>query len=149
MTKFKIIALSRTDNNKCVFGKLAKLHHQAFKDIGQNEKDFHAFLSTKEETLLVAMQGTVLLGYILFAEKEDELYLQWLAVKKPFQKTGIAKKLISKAELYAKSKKLKSVMLDTRNRFRSAICLYLNMNYKIIGTWTNSNDLMIRLRKVL
>ncbi len=149
MTKIKIVELSRSHTDKSTFKKLAKLHHQAFKSIGQNEKDFQAFLTTKEETLLVAMQAKELLGYILFATKENELYLQWLAVKKRSQNGGVAKKLISKAELFAKRMKMTSVMLDTRNRFRPAICLYLKMNYKIIGTWTNNSDLMVRLRKIL
>lgn len=128
----------------------AKLHAQTFKEIGESLKSGKEIVgdSDPNQHTIVALEGKKVVGYAVAYGRSRTCYFGWLGVAKARRNRGLAQALGKSIESWAKRNKSKSLMLDSRNRYKSAIRLYLRMGYDIVGTWENHDgEIMIRLRK--
>ncbi len=78
----------------------------------------------------------ILCGLIYFYEKEERnskiIHLNHIAVKKEYQKQGIATALINHMEKYAKENKISKISLDVTLENKSAVLLYKKLHFKEI-----------------
>lgn len=131
---------------------VAKLLSQTFKEIGMSEKKSLMEAERVRSTSLafVAMRGGKVVGFALASSPANDIYLSWFAVASSERGEGIGAGILDLLEKTAKKKKVRTITLDTRNRFKRANVLYVKRGYDIIGTWAQTDgETMIRFRKKL
>ncbi len=93
----------------------------------------------KGEAFVICAYDTnknIICGLIYFYEKQERnnkiIHLNHIAVKKEYQKQGIATELISRMEKYAKENKISKISLDVTLENKSAVLLYKKLHFKEI-----------------
>jgi ribosomal protein S18 acetylase RimI-like enzyme len=130
----------------------AGLHFRAFREIGMSAKQAKSDFEKLPPTAfaLVAVYREEVLGYATAGKNGRDLYLGWFAVNAQTRRRGVGRALLKELEKRAKKQKIKTITLDTRNRFRPANIFYLKNGFAIVGTWLNADgETMIRFRKNL
>lgn len=143
-------SIKKTDPSQIT--KLAKMHASIFAEIGETAKSGREMLGEdrKNRCALVAETGSDPVGYAVVYGGSETAYFAWLGVSPKARRKNAGTLLLKGVEAWSRKNKSKTVMLDTRNRYASAICFYLKNDYKIVGTWIGTDgDTMIRLRKKL
>ncbi len=124
----------------------AKLHELAFSQIGETAEDFLEGIKRSEIKTWVAVYKNNILGYIQAKPKGAELFCTWFAVGKKMQGLGVGSSLVKKLRSHGKKMQFKAIRLETRNRFKKAICFYLNHDYQIKSTRIGKDgDTMIEM----
>ena len=140
--KFEVRNIKKTD-----FSYVARLHFNEFKVIGGNVSDFEKSLKLCPYSF-VAIKNSKIIGYLTARVEGRELFLQWGVVEKKTRNQGIGKALFLKAIEKAKKHKLKSIGLATRNRFKDALHLYIDLGFEVHGTTVQvDGETMIWMRK--
>lgn len=130
--------------------QVGKIHAQSFCAIGQTVSDVAGFANEMSYTQVAVDEGGELLGYIHGKLQGRNAYLGWFAVKKSSRRRGTGKRLLKKFTSWARQKEARYIVLDTRNRYRDAMIMYLKSGYEVFGTFQAENgDTMIRLRMKL
>ncbi len=132
--------------------QIRKLHLACFSKIGQTSRDVHrhSLLNGPASFCWVARNGRNVVGYVIAIRNRNSAYINWLGVNQKHRRNSIGSSLVKTAETWAKRNRLRDISLDSRNRYREAIYLYLRQGYSICGVWTGTDgDLMIKIRKRL
>ena len=123
------------------------LHESSFREIGVRKESSRENFELNLSTTAVATEGSRVIGYLQWSITGKYTYMTWMAVAPQEQGKGAGKQLLSFAFSDLKKQGCSEVMLDSRNRFRSALGLYLKSGFDIVGTFLQEDgELMIRFR---
>ena len=75
------------------------------------EAELIEIIQDQKNTILKYSENNEIIGCVLLVEKEDELYLGMLTVSPVFQNSGIGKKLMQQAEIYASTLGLSKIVM--------------------------------------
>jgi len=90
------------------------------------------FLDPKN-TILKFTENDKIIGSVLLVEKEHQLYLGMLTVSPELQNSGIGKKLLSEAEIHAKSLGLLSIIMTVISVREELVAWYKRHGYVDTG----------------
>lgn len=129
--------------------ELQEIHYETFQCIGQSRTEIQ-LPKTHEEALFVVEKDGLVIGYASLKETDNNYHCGWYGVRSSLRRTGAGTDLLQYLVEYVRQRSGHSISLDTRNRFKDAIRLYLRHGFDIIGTWVgNDAEIMIKLRIVL
>ncbi len=75
------------------------------------EAELIEIIQDQKKTILKYSENNQIIGCVLLIKKEDELYLGMLTVSPELQNSGIGKKLMQQAEIYALSLGLSKIVM--------------------------------------
>jgi len=75
------------------------------------EDELIAIIEDKKNTILIYEENNQIIGCVLLKEKENELYLGMLTVSPELQNSGIGKKLMQQAEVFASDLGLPKIVM--------------------------------------
>jgi len=75
------------------------------------EAELIEIIQDQKNTILKYSEDNEIIGCVLLVEKEDELYLGMLTVSPELQNSGIGKKLMQQAEIYASTLGLSKIVM--------------------------------------
>jgi ribosomal protein S18 acetylase RimI-like enzyme len=75
------------------------------------EDELIEIIQDKKNTILKYTENNHIIGCVLLVEKEDRLYLGMLTVSPDLQNSGIGKKLMQQAEIYASTLGLSKIVM--------------------------------------
>ena len=75
------------------------------------EDELIEIIQDQKNTILKYSENNEIIGCVLLVEKEDELYLGMLTVSPVLQNSGIGKKLMQQAEIYASTLGLSKIVM--------------------------------------
>ena len=75
------------------------------------EAELIEIIQDQKNTILKYSENNEIIGCVLLVEKEDELYLGMLTVSPELQNSGIGKKLMQQAEIYASTLGLSKIVM--------------------------------------
>ena len=75
------------------------------------EDELIEIIQDQKNTILKYSENNEIIGCVLLVEKEDELYLGMLTVSPELQNSGIGKKLMQQAEIYASDLGLSKIVM--------------------------------------
>jgi ribosomal protein S18 acetylase RimI-like enzyme len=128
--------------------QVGKLHVQTFNEIGQKISDWNEMCKQKLPCLVAINEKEEVVGYAVYQIYHSVLYFNWFGVSSKFRGKGIGQKLLREVIKKAKEDNAKIIEVRSRNRFNSALCLYLKNDFMIEGTYLqNDKEMMIVLRK--
>ena len=123
------------------------LHESSFREIGVRKESSRENFELNLSTTAVATKGSRVIGYLQWSVTGKHAYMTWMAVALEEQARGAGEQLLSFVFAELKKRDCTEVMLDSRNRFRSALRLYLKSGFDIVGTFLQDDgELMIRFR---
>jgi ribosomal protein S18 acetylase RimI-like enzyme len=126
----------------------AALHGEAFKGVGETPQKFLSFIKMKRVAFCAIDTPGKVIGYIAGVISLSGIYLNWITVKKSARNKGVGLRLMKALEAEGKKSGAAFATLDTRNRFKEAIKLYLDCGYNIFGCQLGSDgELQIRMNK--
>ena len=79
----------------------------------------------------VAKDNQKIIGYLIFAEKQDHFFIRRIGVAKEFQGQGVAQKLVQKMFERARKKKIKIILLRVRQDNQRAMGFYKKVGFEI------------------
>ncbi len=94
---------------------------------------FHKELSSPLSVNLVADDGGLICGYLIFWIVADEVHIQNIAVIENLRRRGIAVKLLTEMNFIAKTKNACTATLEVRRSNESAIKLYEKFGFVVKG----------------
>ena len=99
--------------------QVKRIHLLAFREIHETSESILTFIKNQEKygNCVVENDGE-LQGYSFFSKQGSGLYWNWFAVLPDAEGTGAAEALLAETEVWAKREGLKSITLDSRNRFK-------------------------------
>ncbi len=97
------------------------------------EAELIEILQDKKNTFLKYSENDQILGCVLLKEKETELYLGMLTVAPDLQNTGIGKKLMQQAEIYAFDLGLSKIVMTVISVREELIAWYKRKGYVDTG----------------
>ncbi len=97
------------------------------------EAELIEILQDKKNTILKYSENDQILGCVLLKEKETELYLGMLTVAPDLQNTGIGKKLMQQAEIYALDLGLSKIVMTVISVREELIAWYKRKGYVDTG----------------
>jgi ribosomal protein S18 acetylase RimI-like enzyme len=97
------------------------------------EAELIEILQDKKNTILKYSENDQILGCVLLKEKETELYLGMLTVAPDLQNTGIGKKLMQQAEIYAFDLGLSKIVMTVISVREELIAWYKRKGYVDTG----------------
>lgn len=130
------MTIKETKNNDidflCLCEMLEKEHKNIIKE--QRNKGANCLKNLeKYKTVLIAYEEEKPVGCIALTEVQNQICnIGRVFVKEEYRNRGIATKLLSKAEEYAKKEKARILKLDTYERFIQAVHLYEKFGFKRI-----------------
>ncbi len=128
--------------------QVGKHHVQTFKEIWQKLTDWEEIYKRSIPCLVALSESGKVVGYAIYQIHASVLHFHWFGVSSRYKRKGIGQKLLNEVVKIAKKEKAQIIEVHSRNRFRSALCLYLKNNFSIEGTYLqNDNEMMIVLRK--
>lgn len=83
----------------------------------------------KKNTILKCTENNQIIGCVLLINKETKLYLGMLTVSPELQNSGIGKKLLKEAELYALSLNLPTITMTVISVREELIAWYIRHGY--------------------
>jgi len=131
---------------------LLPIEHRCFQHDRLTRLDFHRALKAKSVSLLVAEEGSAVLGYALLRIRGRQAHLESLAVDPDARRLGLGRALLKAAEQAVLDKGALHMRLEIREDNPAAYALYQSLGYRQHGTWLeyyeDESD-ALRLRKVL
>ncbi len=98
-----------------------------------NEEELTEIFSDPKNTFLKFTENEKIIGSVLLAEKENQLYLGMLTVSPELQNGGIGKKLLAAAENHAKSLGLSSIIMTVISVREELVAWYKRHGYADTG----------------
>ena len=93
------------------------------------EKELLEIIQDKKNTILKFSESNEIIGCVLLVVKEDELYLGMLTVSPELQNSGIGKKLMHQAEIYASTLGLSKIVMTVISAREELISWYKRNGY--------------------
>lgn len=126
------------------YGATARLHKKIFAGIGQTEQDLHVTFASHEYTTFVCEYKTKIVGYgQVYLGKKGALFT-WYGVSPSARNKGVGLAILKRAVTFSRRRKVKSLSLHTRNRFKKAMIQYLKFGFTINHTYEGRDgDTMI------
>ena len=93
------------------------------------EKELLEIIQDKKNTILKFSESNEIIGCVLLVVKEDELYLGMLTVSPELQNSGIGKKLMQQAEIYASTLGLSKIVMTVISAREELISWYKRNGY--------------------
>lgn len=130
--------------------EIVELHAAIFSEIGMTiENSMPLFESAAGKIAIIKEEGDII-AYAHWEEHQSYAYLSWIGVSPLHRHKGHAKALLNFVINSCRKADCAAIGLDSRNRFKSAMGLYLKNDFDIIGTFLQTDgELMIRFRKSL
>lgn len=131
---------------------ISAIHFQHFKKIGETKSSGRGLFQPNNPNISLYVATTTkgqVVGYgqVIHGRRT---YLSWGGISSKHYGQNIGAFMLGKALRDIRAKGGREVNLDTRNRFKHAIAIYLKFDFDIIGTWVQSDgELMVKLRKKL
>jgi ribosomal protein S18 acetylase RimI-like enzyme len=97
------------------------------------EQELAEILVTSKNTILKFTENKVIIGCVLLIEKENQLYLGMLTVSPELQNSGIGKKLLQQAEIFAAAKGLSKIVMTVISVRDELILWYKRNGYRDTG----------------
>lgn len=97
------------------------------------EEELTQTLQNPKNTILKFTDKQEIIGCVLLAEKERQLYLGMLTVSPELQNDGIGKKLLQQAEIHAQSLKLPKIIMTVISVREELIAWYMRNGYENTG----------------
>ena len=107
-----------------------KKYYSSWKDMDKEMKD--GFLKSNVRTWLLKEKNQNM-GYLMFEEKNKEIFIISLQIGKKFQHRGYGALMLKKLENYALEKKFKKIEFQVKKLNTNAIDFYEKENYEKIG----------------
>lgn len=131
---------------------LLPIEHRCFHHDRLTRLDFHRALKAKSAVLLIAEEGSAVLGYALLKIRGRQGHLESLAVDPDARRLGLGRALLTAAEEACLGRGARHMRLEIREDNPAAYALYQSLGYRQHGTWLeyyeDESD-ALRLRKVL
>lgn len=97
------------------------------------EEELTETIEDKKNTILKFTENDQIIGSVLLVEKKDKLYLGMLTVSPELQNSGIGKKLLQQAEVYAKSLGLPTIVMTVISVREELLAWYKRNGYVDTG----------------
>lgn len=132
-----MLNLVRTNSENKDFQKLTGLFDEFLIDIDGDEKEFFAqFNQIYIENVLICYENEVALGCGAFKKLDSQTAeLKRMFVLPEGRGKGIATKILTELEIWAKDSGYDSCILETSQKLESAIALYRKYGYKDIPNY--------------
>ncbi|TDW52260.1 ribosomal protein S18 acetylase RimI-like enzyme [Flavobacterium sp. 270] len=98
-----------------------------------NETELKEILNNPKNTILKFTENDKIIGSVLLVQKEHQLYLGMLTVSPELQNSGIGKKMLAEAEVFAKSLGLSSIVMTVISVREELIAWYKRHGYVDTG----------------
>lgn len=98
-----------------------------------DEKELEEIINNPKNTILKFTENDKIISSVLLVEKEHQLYLGMLTVSPELQNSGIGKKMIAEAEVFAKSLGLSSIVMTVISVRTELIDWYKRRGYEDTG----------------
>ena len=133
--------------------KINVIEHEAFPTPWSFESLFSDIVLNKNTKYFAAVAGGTLIGYGGMWFVEDECHITNVAVKKEFQRQGIASRIMQKLILTAQNLNARTMMLEVRRSNLAAQKLYTGLDFVEISVrrnyYSNPVEDALILRKTL
>jgi ribosomal protein S18 acetylase RimI-like enzyme len=93
------------------------------------EKELTEIVENNKNTILKFTKNNKIIGCVLLVKKENELYLGMLTVSPELQNSGIGKKLMQQAEIYASTLGLSKIVMTVISAREELIAWYKRNGY--------------------
>ena len=132
-----MLKLVRTDSNNEDFIKLTQLFDEYLVDIDGDEKDFFAqYNQIYIENVLICYENEIALGCGAFKKIESNVAeIKRMFVLPEGRGKGIASKILTELENWAKELNYTSCQLETSQKLEKAIALYKKFGYDEIPNY--------------
>ena len=97
------------------------------------EDELIEIIQDQKKTILKYSENNQIIGCVLLIEKEDELYLGMLTVSPELQNSGIGKKLMQQAEVFASELGLSKIVMTVISVREELISWYKRHGYVDTG----------------
>ncbi len=97
------------------------------------EKELTEIIQDKKNTILKFTENNQIIGCVLLIEKEDRLYLGMLTVSPELQNSGVGKKVLQQAEIYASELGLSKIVMTVITVREELIAWYNRHGYVDTG----------------
>ncbi|TRX35043.1 GNAT family N-acetyltransferase [Flavobacterium sp. ZT3R18] len=97
------------------------------------EDELSKTIQNKENTILKFAENNRIMGCVLLVKKENQLYLGMLTVSPELQNSGIGKKLLQEAEIYALTLGLPKIIMTVISIREELIAWYKRHGYADTG----------------
>lgn len=97
------------------------------------EAELIEIIQDKKNTILKYSENNQIIGCVLLIEKEDRLFLGMLTVSPELQNSGIGKKLMHQAEIYASNLGLSKIVMTVISARAELISWYKRKGYVDTG----------------
>jgi ribosomal protein S18 acetylase RimI-like enzyme len=97
------------------------------------EDELIAILQDQKNTILKYSENNQIIGCVLLIKKEDELYLGMLTVSPELQNSGVGKKLMQQAEIFASALGLSKIVMTVISVREELISWYKRHGYADTG----------------
>ena len=97
------------------------------------EKELTEIIQDKKNTILRFTENNEIIGCVLLIEKKDQLYLGMLTVSPTLQNSGIGKKLMQQAEIFASELGLFKIVMTVITVREELIAWYKRHGYVDTG----------------
>jgi ribosomal protein S18 acetylase RimI-like enzyme len=97
------------------------------------EAELIEIIQDQKNTILKYSENNEIIGCVLLIEKEDELYLGMLTVSPELQNSGVGKKLMQQAEIFASALGLSKIVMTVISVREELISWYKRHGYADTG----------------
>ena len=97
------------------------------------EEELTETVRNPKNTILKYTENDQIIGCVLLVEKEQQLYLGMLTVSPELQNSGVGKKLLQQAEIYAKDLELPKIVMTVISVREELIAWYKRNGYEDTG----------------
>ena len=97
------------------------------------EEELTETVRNPKKTILKYTENQQIIGCVLLVEKEQQLYLGMLTVSPELQNSGVGKKLLQQAEVYAKNVGLPKIVMTVISVRDELIAWYKRNGYEDTG----------------
>ena len=110
--------------------------------IKETEGEYRGYMldSFDPDKCLIIESGKESIGFAYLRNLGNKLEIQSIQIKKDFQGKGYGQELMSYIVNFAKSKRLKKVVLEAHDINRKAISFYERFGFKNLGEVKNKNN---------
>lgn len=128
---------------------ILNLHLNGFAEIGAEPASSERYFLSVLATTAIVECDKKLVGYINWEQGAGYGYLCWMVVDPTHRGRGLGERLLDFAIDSCRESGCVGIGLDSRNRYKPAMTLYLKYGFDIIGTFLQTDDeIMIRFRKI-
>ena len=97
------------------------------------EQELTEIIAQPQNTILKFTENNTIIGCVLLVQKEKQLYLGMLTVSPELQNSGVGKKMLQQAEIYAAELDLPKIIMTVISVREELISWYKRNGYKDTG----------------